>query len=71
MGDVIPLPRKQTSEELFFNYVSLLGERDHGKDISFRDNPYPQNSMEREAWNRGWWSAFTASSLPTNLYREP
>jgi len=59
MGDVIPLPRRQTLEELFFNYVYLLGKRDYEKDICFRDNPYPYDSMEREVWNSGWWPDWT------------
>lgn len=64
MGDVIPMPRKQTPEEVFMEYVSLLGERDQSKGVSFRENPYLEGSMERDAWHRGWWKGFVATSLP-------
>jgi hypothetical protein len=64
MGDVIPMPRKQTAEDMFYEYVSLLGERDQSKGRPFRENPYPEGSMEREAWHRGWWKGFAAINLP-------
>lgn len=65
MGEVIALPLPKKPEELFSEYVTLLGEIDHERGISFRENPYAKGSMEREAWHRGWWKAF-AVTMPPN-----
>lgn len=41
-----------------YKYFELLGGRDYGRKISFRNNPYSRETAlhEHEAWIRGWWA---------------